>query len=152
MASYINCSKNQEYLCYVFSDDVNQIDYFDDPVKNKLICKIIKVNSELRNIRDTLLKNYNVEISRIDFLNYNKFLILSSNFEKINAPSVELVEDVEVVENLKKDLMVIGIGMITSLSFEIPKIKEKGHAKFRKKTKQLDKLKNFLSKNFGRIL
>ncbi len=152
MVSYVNGGKVQESICYIFSDDVNQIDYFDNPSKNKLVCKIAKINTELRNIRQYLLSKYNVEVSRMDLLDHNKILILSQNFEKITIPTVELVEDVEVVENLKKDLLVIGMGVLANLSYEIPKIKEKGHAKFRKKTRQLDKLKNFLSKNFGKIL
>ena len=147
--------REQEYKCFIFSDDVDQIEtLLASSNKNSNVpCKIINLKTELRFLRRDLQNNYNVDISRIDILDNNKVFILTRNFKKIEKiPVSKLPEDIEVVENLKNDLFIIAMSTITRLSIELPNMQNKKNAKFRNKTKQLNMLKQTISKDLMKIM
>ncbi|MBP3615282.1 MAG: hypothetical protein IJ473_01510 [Alphaproteobacteria bacterium] len=137
----------QRYKCFIFSDDVNQIEniFSNNP---QIKCKIIELDTEIRFARNVLITNYGVNISRIDMLDKNKIFILSRNFDKIkNAQSEEVCTDPVVMENLKNDMLVLAVSTVIKLSVELPNTQNKTNAKFRNKTKQLNMLKNVLAKD-----
>ena len=145
-----NAFNEQEYKCFIFSDDVNQIEtILSSDTNSNIPAKILDLKTEIRFLRQVLKKDYNVDISRIDLLDDNRIFILSRNFNKIvNIPAFHLPKDEEVIENLKNDLFVIAISTITELSIELPNMQNKKNAKFRRKSKQLNMLKE-ISKKMG---
>ncbi len=148
-----NAFNEQEYRCFIFSDDVNQIEHLVTYEKNSgIVCKVVDIKTELRFLRSVLLKDYNVEISRLDLLDNCKVFVLAKNFKNIkNIVTSELPEDKEVIESLKSDLFVMAIDTITRLSVELPNTQNKKNAKYRRNSKQLDMLKQ-ISKSFGIIM
>ena len=148
-----NGFNEDNFKCFIFSDDVNQIEKILNNDKISVECKIIELNTKIRDVRKVLLKEYNVDISRIDLLDNSKIFILAKNYKKIkNIPEQKMISDIDVIDNLKKDLVVMAMSTITKLSVEIPNMQNKNNAKFRNKSKQLLMLKQVLSKDFANIL
>ncbi len=147
-----NAYKECHFKCFIFSDDVNQIEkiFSNNGKKFAVECKVVTIDTEVRNIRNFLLKQYNVDISRIDILNDNKIFVLARNYKKISEiPAQEQIQDADVIDNLKKDLFVMAMSTITKLAVELPNMQNKKNAKFRNKSKQLSMLKQVLSRDFA---
>lgn len=148
-----NLDSEQNIKCFIFSDDLNQIGEFFKSEAPKLSCKVLNVNTEIRNLRQVLLSEHKVDISRIDLLDSDEVFILARNYKKlVDIPEISLTNELNVIENLKKELVVIGMFTITELSREIPRMQNKKNAKYRRKTNMLKMLKDTLSKDFGKIL
>ena len=141
----MNGSMCKKFKCFIFSDDVEQSQYFLSNTNMKFFCKEISISIEPYNLRNELKENYNVHFTRMEFLDKNKVLIMADNFREITLPDIE-VHDKEVSAVFKNQLLVLATSKVFSLNHEIGKA-SKLTSKVREKMRVRDRLQLIIEEN-----
>ena len=134
-----------DFKCFIFSDAVEDIEKFFISDNPSVQCKILDLTTEVRFLRQALFDEHKVRASRIDFLDNNQVFIIAENYKKLtNLPVQEINKEKDIIENLRKTLLLLGVETVTRLSCELPRMQNKTNAKFRNGTRHLNLLKKLL--------
>lgn len=133
----------KKFICFIFSNDVEQAQYFIGEDIVDFSCKIVSVETEPYNLRQTLIDKHNVHFTRMEFLEKNKVFIMVDNYEEIPLLNVKNT-DKEVDMLFKNQLMVFATSKLLSLNTELSKASTLS-SKIRKKIKLRDRLQVVLN-------
>ncbi len=147
----VNNSVN--YECFVFPNNVEQVECFVGETEAKATCKKITIDTEAYNLRIKLKELYNIDTVSMQILDKNKIFVATSNYKDIRDIPDMKTNNKEVINALKMYVFPLATSTMLNINAELSHLAHNGKthkesAKVRNKRKLSERLQEILKAQY----
>ena len=135
--------------CFICSNDVGQVDAFNQDVVN-ISCKKLKLKTSIPEIYDIFKEKYGASLSSICLLSDCKLLITTPDYSKLTEAEFT-VTDKEVFESFKSYIFAQATFVLSGINCDLDKRRLHSQPMNKAKVRNKQKLAEIIRKAFAKV-